>query len=1206
MFRPGGLVMKQNVRFVVTIILMVAAVAAVWWLLFRPESETPSGPETVRDETVRESPELPPPAPSAGPDETARRLDAGAVGARVAVDRPAATRGATGGGSLSGLVLDEALEPAPGVEVIIQRTASEQNTPVSDAPRTVTTGPDGTFAADGLPFGSYSLLATRGDLGAAFYAQTGPFRPGVNDLTLQLRPAHSLAGRVTNAQGEFVAGAEVTVLCLPPMGMMRQQSGLRNPEEIAQALPLAALSGDQGGFEFERVPVNQALVAVKAEGYASHVTGLLQLPAAGVTVTLDMGGSVAGRVLQDDTGEPLSGFALRVKGATMVDALEATTNDSGEYVCAGLRPGEYVIEPADELWTNSGERPRVKLGTEEQRQGIELWVTQGGIIRGRVYHEETGAGIPGAAVILRPNLMGWGASVDTDTNGAYELRGVPPGEHSLALRIKDRCITNPYIEQEQALISMKAGGVLEGIDLPVFMGTTISGQVQHADGTPAPSATVWVVPIIGYNRTQVMADQDGAFAVSGVANGEQFRLQASKGTQASAATDTLQVPATGGLDGIVLTLQEGGVIGGTVVTPSGAPLAGMGVLLGREGFMSFQPGYTLTDEAGRFLSAGLAPGLYTLTAMTQGEQGGPDSTAKVELAAGQRVDGVVLTWSKKPPASGPEGNLTISGQVVDDANKPLSDAVVYAHLDGANTNYTTKSLLDGAFSVSGLAPGSYKLSAISRGNRTLQSVDAQAGASGLRLTVSTQGKVSGNVVDSATGKPVTRFGVAFVAPGYLNEPSKQYVAWQPCTSPEGEFTVPIREERHQQSGNLAVAVRADGYAPVEQMLGALSQGQNVEGLLIRMKPGARVEGTVRSSSGQLIAGASVYLDRYDQHRSPETRTDSEGRFTLTNLPMANIKLVAAHPAYSSGEATVTPRAGTTSSVTIELPAGGSVEGIVTAGKQPKAGVGVHLYMFEGGNQQFNTVTDAAGHYVFTNVMNGRGQVATWVQSGSGNLSQSRQIIVETGRTTTANFELPVQTGTLEGFVTVGGQPVSNGQVSAYLPSGEAGTSSYAQLGSDGSYRIESVPVGEVRASVYLHDFSGAGGRQQVETVQIAAGRVTRLDFKLPLPTFVSGFLSGLKEGEAGYIGLLPGEVTIGPLTKEKISEYLGMLAGRAEMNPDGTFRMENVEPGTYTVVGVAADPNASSPEDALINARIVTDVIEVREGEEISVELSIR
>jgi hypothetical protein len=69
---------------------------------------------------------------------------------------------------------------------------------------------------------------------------------------------------------------------------------------------------------------------------------------------------------------------------------------------------------------------------------------------------------------------------------------------------------------------------------------------------------------------------------------------------------------------------------------------------------------------------------------------------------------------------------------------------------------------------------------------------------------------------------------------------------------------------------------------------------------------------------------------------------------------------------------------------------------------------------------------------------------------------------------------------------------------------------------------------------------------------------------------------------------------------------MGMLAGQAQMSPDGTFRMENVEPGTYTVVGVAADPNAPSPEEALMNARIVTEVIEVREGEELTVNLSVQ
>jgi protocatechuate 3,4-dioxygenase beta subunit len=699
--------MRQNARFVLTLVLVLATVIAIWWYLFRPESVTPLEPSTARDETVRESTKLPPPAAPARPDKAAQRVDGGAVGTRVAVDRLAATRAITGGATLAGLVLDEALEPAPGVEVVIRRTASEKNTAVSDTPQTVTTGKNGTFAADGLPFGSYSLLATRGNLAAVYDAQTGPLQLGNNDITLQLRPAHSLAGRISNTQGEPVAGAEVTVLYLPPMGLIRQQGRPGSPEKAARALPLVAQSEDQGTFEFERVPVSRALVAVKAEGYAPYISELIQLPAAGVAITLGVGGSLAGRVLQADTGEPVSGFALRVSGPTMADAHEAVTNDSGEYECAGLRPGEYTIAPADTLWVNSGPAPRVKLSLDEQRTGLELRVTQAGIIRGRVYDEETGAGIPGAAVILRPALMGYGASVNTDNNGAYEMPGVPPGEHSLALRVKDRCISNPYIEQEMALVSLKAGELLEGIDLPVFMGTTISGQVQNADGTPAPCATVNVIPAMDYNRTQVMAGQDGTFAVSGVTNGEHFRLQASKGTQTSAPTDTLQVPVSGGLEGVVLTLQEGGVIGGTVVTPSGIPLAGMGVLLGREGIMSFQPGYTVTDEAGRFLAAGLAPGLYTLTAMTQGEQGGPDSAAKVELAAAQRVDHVILTWSKKPPALGPEGNLSISGQVVDGAGKPVSDALVYAIPDGSNTNYTTKSLWDGVFSVSGLAPGSY-------------------------------------------------------------------------------------------------------------------------------------------------------------------------------------------------------------------------------------------------------------------------------------------------------------------------------------------------------------------------------------------------------------------------------------------------------------------------------------------------------------------
>ena len=1196
--------MKQNLRFVVTVVFVLVVVAALWWLLLDKNVEAPTGPEAAHNETEDESLGTQPPVPPVTPDQAPTRLDLSAVGTRKAANVQKTAREIRGGGTLTGLVLDEALSPVSGAEVLVQQTASQQGEVVVEEPLSVITDAQGTFTMGGLDYGTYNLLAISGNLAAAQSANVNSYRLQMA-VTLQLRAAHSLAGHVVNPEGGPVPEAEVTVMYVPTESLVHQQIGLRTPEDMAHALPFEAMTDEQGAFAFELVPANEAFVAAKAEGYAPQISPLTKLPAGNVIVTLTRGSSIGGRVLQADTGAPVEGLSVAVKGTTTLDEHECVTNASGEFLCSALRPGEYVLVPAETTWVNTEDTPRIRLAFAEERQGIELRVIQGGIIRGRVYDEETGNGVPGASVIFRENLMGFGKTADTDENGAYEIQGVPPGEHALALHMKNRAVSNPYGDNEVAVVSVKAGAILEGIDVPIYMGATVSGQVLLADGSPAGSATVYVKPVTGQGQSAVTADANGIFTIFGPAHGEQLRLQAFKGTQASAPTDVLQVPVSGGLEGVVLTLQEGGIIAGSVTNPSGTPLPGMNVLVGRDATTRLSPSFVFTDDNGRFLATALPPGSYTVTAMTQRERGSGDATKKIDLAAGQRVSDIVLIWDKDAPSLEASGTLTISGLVLDGDGSPVSNASVYASQPNSYSHFNTKSLLDGTFTLSNLTPGTYKVNAVAGASRTFEPVEAQAGATGVRLTVPKQGKVSGKVVDASKGNPVKRFGVAFVAAGYLENPSRQYVYWQWYTSAEGEFSVPIREQRHQ-SGNLTLAVRAEGYAPVEKALGAIAQGQSVDDLLIRMKPGARVEGVVQTSAGQTVGGASIYLERHDQYRAPETRTDSEGRFTMTDLPLSTVKLVAAHPAFGNGEASVTPRAGTTSNVTIELPAGGSVEGTVRVGGQTQPGTNVNLYMYEGGHRQYSTVTDSNGQYIFNNVSAGRGQVSAWLSSGGGNLSQNRQVIVETERTTTADFDLPAQTGSLEGFVMVGGQPVNNGHVSAALVSEEGSTSSFTQLNGDGSYLLESVPVGEVQAYVYLRDESGGRGRQETETVQIAAGRVTRLDFDLPLPTFVSGYLSGIKEGEGGYIGLLPGEVKIGPLTKEKIQEYMGMLAGQAQMSPDGTFRMENVEPGTYTVVGVAADPNAPSPEEALMNARIVTEVIEVREGEELTVNLSVQ
>ena len=93
---------------------------------------------------------------------------------------------------------------------------------------------------------------------------------------------------------------------------------------------------------------------------------------------------------------------------------------------------------------------------------------------------------------------------------------------------------------------------------------------------------------------------------------------------------------------------------------------------------------------------------------------------------------------------------------------------------------------------------------------------------------------------------------------------------------------------------------------------------------------ARIEGVVRAAEGETLPGASIQLVSLERG----TTTDTDGRFTLRNLPAGDYTLLVRFIGYQSSEQTVSVAAGETKSVTVALtPRSVALEGVVVTSQK---------------------------------------------------------------------------------------------------------------------------------------------------------------------------------------------------------------------------------------------------------------------------------
>jgi protocatechuate 3,4-dioxygenase beta subunit len=411
------------------------------------------------------------------------------------------------GGTLTGIVYDDAGEPAAG------RTVIAQITPTYSAQHLLTTDGAGEFRVEHLEPGTWQVVATAnllsGETGDEI--DMGEFLGNMKMASAQIvdgeethvelgaPPADPvlLRGHVTHA-GAGVPGAMITLV----------------PEDVEPGAVMAAMkmkvTDDDGRFEVQLDHPGAYLMTVQTGvnvGQQNAVEYTQRIPddveEHHVAVELP-GGRISGRVLGPD-GQPAADcrVTMSVEGGVAFGSfmggnyVEITTDAEGRYTGRYLRPGTYTVAAGGVALggllggeTESGREVRsgVRLSDGERLEGLDFRLEKPGMLSGEVL-EPDGTPVVGASVFVRDedgHLLERFSLTTTNGAGHFEYAGLAPGRYTASARVAGRA------SQESEPASVAAGGsgmvqltLLDGAMLRVVVvdktGAEVRAQVSVVD-----------------------------------------------------------------------------------------------------------------------------------------------------------------------------------------------------------------------------------------------------------------------------------------------------------------------------------------------------------------------------------------------------------------------------------------------------------------------------------------------------------------------------------------------------------------------------------------------------------------------------------------------------------------------------------------------------------------------------------------------------
>ncbi len=861
----------------------------------------------------------------------------------------------------------------------------------------------------------------------------------------------------------------------------------------------------------------------------------------GINAVLELTGSISGTVLAPDGVTPVEGLGIEARDPTTNDWIAgANTDAAGNYTVIGLRTGNYKIRARasghgfpDQYFAGVSDfelADVVTVTAPGDTPNIDLTMSPGGTIAGRITDEASGNPISGVRVSANLEQCCGGNGATTDQDGNYEITGLAAGDYRVRTETREPGFIDEYYDNSigfsgRTPVSVTVGVTTPGIDFALVQGGSISGTVFEPGGT-VPIANIWVN---AYSETHsewvsnASTDSSGNYILRGVPEGQHrvefadhsgsFAGEFFNDRQGFFNADLVQVTGTQSVTGIDAVMDLAGSISGTVLAPDGVtPVQDLTVValdpINRNWIDSAR-----TDAAGNYSISGLRSGDYKVWARDFDHgfvEQYFDGVTRFDLADNVTVTAPVDTAGIDFTMS-PGG--TITGRLIDEATgNPISGVWVSADPEqccGGNSATTDQ---DGNYQIAGLAPGDYWVrtaahelgfvdeyydNSIAWDDRTPVSVTGGVTTPGIDFALAQGGSISGTVFEPGGLVPVAGIWVSAI--------SETHSVWvsDATTDSSGNYVlrgVPAGQHRIEfadQSGSFAREFYEDRTDFTAADLITVTGTQAVTSIDAILDPAGSISGTVLAPDGVTPVSDVwvIALDAITGNWAEDARADSSGNYTIRGLRSGNYKVEAQSSAhgfpnqffngvsdFGLADAVTVTAPGDTPNINFLMSPGGTITGRITdeATGNPISGVGISAIPEQccGGN---GATSDQDGNYEITGLVAGDYEVRSRAFSfgfvdeyydNSIGFSGHTPVSVTVGVTTPGIDFALTSGGSISGtvFKPGGTVPVFDIFVQAFSETHSTWLTSAARTDSSGNYVLSGIPEGQ--SKVQFRDFSG--------------------------------------------------------------------------------------------------------------------------------------